>query len=154
MKYSALLLAALASLSLPLLAADKGSHHGHTNHVAHDAAAAGAPSTLELQQANSVMHKDMDITYTGDADIDFLRGMIAHHQGAVEMARVQLRYGRDAKVTRLAEEIIRAQNLEIAWMQKWLTQLEAQPRKPIVTEPRRGMWNDSNWSGKTWLGER
>ena len=147
----ALLVVGLATVSLNAMAADTSSHHGH-----HAAAATptDAPSTRELKEANAVMHKDMDIAYTGDADIDFLRGMIAHHQGAVDMARVQLRYGRDAKVTRLAQEIIRAQNLEIAWMQKWLAQLEAQPRKPIVTEPRHGSWNDSNWSGRTWLGER
>jgi uncharacterized protein (DUF305 family) len=149
------LVMSLMVVALPAVAAEHGAHHGHGSHGATaDSAAATVPSTLELQQANATMHKDMDIAYTGDADIDFLRGMIAHHQGAVEMARVQLRYGRDAKVTRLAEEIIRAQNLEIAWMQKWLTQLEAQPRKPIVTEPRRGMWNDSNWNGRSWLGER
>ncbi|TKW61831.1 MAG: DUF305 domain-containing protein [Blastochloris viridis] len=147
-----LLIAGLAAASLNAVAEDHSGHHGH--HAAPATAKAEAPSTVEFQQANAVMHKDMDIAFTGDADIDFLRGMIAHHQGAVEMARVQLRYGRDAKVTRLAQEIIRAQNLEIAWMQKWLAQLEAQPRKPIVTEPRSGSWNDANWSGRTWLGER
>lgn len=143
------------TVSFNAMAETPSAHHGHHGSAAHvDTAAASAPSTVEFQKANALMHKDMDIAFTGDADIDFLRGMIAHHQGAVEMARVQLRYGRDAKVTRLAQEIIRAQNLEIAWMQKWLTQLEAQPRKPIVTEPNRSSWNDSNWSGRTWLGER
>ncbi len=136
---------------------DHTMHHGHA--AAHSAApsaaqATDAPSTRELNEANAVMHKAMDITYTHDADIDFLRGMIAHHRGAVDMARVQLRYGRDARVTRMAQEIIRAQELEIAWMEKWLVQLEALPRKPIVTEPRRGLWSDKAWNGKTWLGER
>lgn len=134
--------------------APANAHQGHTMHgMAHEQKPM-APSTLELQKANADMHKAMDITYTHDADIDFLRGMIAHHQGAVDMAEVQLRYGRDPKVTRLAQEIIRAQNLEIAWMSKWLTQLEAMPRKPIVTEPRSTGWSDKSWNGKTWMGER
>lgn len=158
-----LLITGLTAISLNVMAENPSAHQGHHGHHGSPAAKAGAtaahaPSTRELQEANATMHKDMDIAYTGDADIDFLRGMIAHHQGAVEMAQVQLRYGSDSKVTRLAQEIIRAQNLEIAWMQKWLGQLEDQRAKngpkPIVTEPRRGLWSDSNWNGKTWLGER
>lgn len=81
------------------------------------------PSRAYLE-ANKVMHEGMDITFSGDADIDFLKGMIAHHQGAVDMAQVQLKYGEDAQVKRLSRDIIRAQNLEIRWMQSWLRELE------------------------------
>ena len=48
------------------------------------------------------MHKDMAIAYTGDSDIDFVRGMIPHHQAAIDMARIQLEYGKDAEIRKLA----------------------------------------------------
>lgn len=111
-------------------------------------------STKALNDANMTMHKGMDITYTGDADIDFLRGMIAHHQGAVDMAQAQLQYGKDAQVRRLAMDIVRAQNLEIAWMTKWLAQLEAKGAKVSSDTPRQGKFVDAHWMGDTWMNER
>eukprot|EP01035_Chromulina_nebulosa_P040156 gene40155-54291_t len=44
-------------------------------------------ATTAYKAANTKMHKDMDIAFTGDADADFVRGMIPHHQGAIDMAR-------------------------------------------------------------------
>ena len=49
------------------------------------------------------MHADMSIDYTGDPDKDFIRGMIPHHQGAIDMAKVVLKYGKDPKVKELAK---------------------------------------------------
>ena len=61
------------------------SGHGSMHHGAAEAAAPkgdNSPSSMALAIANGRMHKDMDITYTGQADVDFVRGIIAHHQGA------------------------------------------------------------------------
>jgi hypothetical protein len=79
------------------------------------------PSSKAYDQANIDMHKGMDIRFTGDADVDFARGMIPHHQGAVEMAKIVLKYGRDPELKKLAEEIIKAQEFEIGFMKDWLS---------------------------------
>jgi len=71
------------------------------------------------------MHQDMAVPLTGDADVNFLAGMIPHHQGAVDMAEVVLKYGKDPKVKKLAQDIVAAQKKEIAIMQAWLAEKKA-----------------------------
>jgi uncharacterized protein (DUF305 family) len=78
------------------------------------------PSSLAFQGVNAKMHANMDIAFTGNADVDFVKGMIPHHQGAIDMAKVVLAFGKDPEVKKLAEGIIKAQEEEIAWMNTWL----------------------------------
>ena len=78
-------------------------------------------STKEFQAADHSMMSGMsDIQYTGHADHDFVAHMIPHHEGAVAMAKVELKYGKDAKLRALAKEIIASQDREIAFMKQWL----------------------------------
>ncbi|WID99155.1 DUF305 domain-containing protein [Bosea vestrisii] len=92
---------------------------GHTM-PGHAMPASDTPSTKAYLAANDRMHKDMMVKFTGDADVDFMRGMIPHHQGAIEMAKIVLEHGKDPQVRKLAEEVIKAQDGEIAMMKKWL----------------------------------
>ena len=55
-----------------------------------------------------------------DPDHAFIRGMIPHHQGAIDMAQIELRYGKDAKTRALASIILRDQQAQIAEMARWL----------------------------------
>jgi uncharacterized protein (DUF305 family) len=109
---------ALLSLSVPAHAQSM-DHSGHGT-ATPTAPANTAPSTAAFQQANKKMHEGMAIAFTGNADVDFMRGMIPHHQGAIDMAKVVLTYGKDPQVKKLAQEIIAAQEKEIAEMQDWL----------------------------------
>lgn len=109
------ILAATLSLALAAPVLAQQGHGGHGQ------AARGEPaSTRELREANARMHRDMNIRYTGNADRDFAAAMIPHHEGAIAMARIQLRHGTDPEMRRLAESIIAAQESEIAQLRAFL----------------------------------
>lgn len=76
-------------------------------------------STKAYRDAMAKMDQGMAIIYSGNADKDFVAGMIPHHQGAIDMAKVELQYGKDPQLKRLARDIIAAQQKEIAFMQSW-----------------------------------
>ena len=85
-----------------------------------EGAASDNAATKAFKAANDRMHGDMAITFSGNADVDFIKGMMPHHQGAIDMAKIELEHGKDPKVRKLAREIIKAQNTEIAFMKAWL----------------------------------
>ncbi len=66
------------------------------------------------------MHQEMSLPYTNDVDIDFVRGMIPHHQGAIDQAYVLLRHSKNPRLRRLAGGIVASQKREILFMKKWL----------------------------------
>ncbi len=101
------------AFTLPALAQE-------ADHSAHQGTAVESPSTTAFIAANAKMHEGMAIDFTGNADEDFVRGMIAHHQGAIDMAKIELQYGKDESLRKLAEEIIAAQEGEIRMMEDWL----------------------------------
>src|SRR2546425_11116460 len=70
----------------------------------------------ENDAAMAKMMAAMDVKPSGDVDADFVATMVPHHQGAVDMAQAQLRYGRNEQLRRIAQEIIVTQQEEIAAM--------------------------------------
>lgn len=115
----------IAALSLPLLALMSAvafaQDHDHSAHD-HNAASSAPKSeaTEAFEKAHARMHDDMMAALTGDPDVDFMQGMIPHHQGAIDMAEIVLKHGKDPETRKLAEEIIKAQTAEIAFMREWL----------------------------------
>jgi Domain of unknown function (DUF305) len=77
------------------------------------------------------MMAGMAVLPSGDVDQDFAAGMIPHHQGAIDMAQAELRYGRNEQLRRIAQEIIVEQQQEIVAMRLAL----GQPLPPSVSAP-------------------
>jgi Domain of unknown function (DUF305) len=95
------------------------------------ASAAEAPYLAENVGAMSKMMIDMGIKPSGDVDTDFVAMMAPHHQGAIEMAQAELRYGRNVQLRRMAQEIIVTQLQEISAMRLAL----GQPLPPAIASP-------------------
>jgi len=115
------------------------SHRNRTTYDEIDAAlfCGSASNTSEptfysdMTKVNAHMHDGMKIEPTGDIDRDFMRMMIPHHQGAIDMALLQLKYGHDEKLKRLAQSIIVEQGQEIAYMRTLLNR----PSGPTTSRP-------------------
>ena len=90
-----------------------------------------APFLAENEAAMNKMMADMDVKPTGDVDRDFVAMMVPHHQGAVEMAKIMLRYGHNEQLRRLAQEIIVTQQQEITTMRLAI----GDPPSPSVASP-------------------
>jgi uncharacterized protein (DUF305 family) len=86
--------------------------------------------TSLMMQAMERMHKDMNIVPTGNPDRDFAAMMIPHHRGAIDMAKVELQFGKNPVLRRLAQGIIVEQLQEIEVMRRELRQLSAASKEP------------------------
>ena len=104
-----LTLAAVAVAALPVLA--QAQHQGHGTMGGSDQA---------YMDAHQKMTGDMQVKPTGDSDRDFAAMMIPHHQGAIDMARIALKHGKDPEIRKLAEAVVSAQESEIAQLKEWL----------------------------------
>ena len=97
--------------------ANEQPHQAHMNMQM----STGSAMQQELMQGMDQMNQDMmAAAQYKDPDVAFAAGMLPHHIGAVKMAEVELKYGKDPEMRKLAEDIINAQQAEIEQMQKWL----------------------------------
>jgi len=78
------------------------------------------PSSQAFNGITAKMHQDMAITFTGNADVDFVKLMIPQHQAAIDRAKVVLAFGKDPEVKKVAEGVIKTQEAELARMNEWL----------------------------------
>jgi uncharacterized protein (DUF305 family) len=84
-------------------------------------AAPFSPATKAYLEAAERMHAPMmEGVQASDPDVAFVRGMVPHHQAAIDMAKVVLQYGKDPQTRKLAEDVVREQQREITEMQEWL----------------------------------
>lgn len=79
-----------------------------------------SPADKAFMAGMMTMSHDMDaVKPTGNTDKDFVAMMLPHHQGAVDMAKVELRYGKDPMLRKMAADIVRSQDQEITEMKAW-----------------------------------
>jgi uncharacterized protein (DUF305 family) len=115
------LAARIAAAQQPEIDAMTAWQKAHTAPAAPGADAGAVKSAYSAandKMMNAMMGDSM--AHSGNADRDFVKMMIPHHQGAIEMANVQLKYGGDPQLKALALKIVAAQEAEIAEMNGWL----------------------------------
>ena len=101
---------------IPTLAAPATQHTSHPQ----GSMPAGAPHWEGLMESMTRMHSAMSSTRpSADADTDFVALMLPHHQAAIDMARIELTFGTDPQLRRLAQEIVTDQESEIQLMRLW-----------------------------------
>jgi uncharacterized protein (DUF305 family) len=119
-----------AAMALLMLSACSEAPEGSREMLPNPEGAAKDDYSNEAQKAyaaaNAKMHSGMG-QIPADADEAFMAGMILHHQGAVDMAKIALEHGKDPEVRALAQKVIAAQQAEIKEMQAWLDKRGVKP---------------------------
>lgn len=118
--------------------AQQGNMEGHMQHQMSSQTASGASATdnsfdVQMGHAMERMDQDMMVKPSGNYDRDFAAMMVPHHQGAVDMARIELQFGKDPVLRRLAQAIIVEQLQEIEVMNLELKQLPTASSSPAPT---------------------
>jgi hypothetical protein len=103
----------MVAMALWMLAAALGAGVGHTMSAA-QAGHAMSPAAQAYMVGMERMSRDMNAPMSGDADRDFAAMMIPHHTGAIDMAKVELRYGKDPMLRRMAQDVVTTQEREIS----------------------------------------
>jgi len=101
------------------------------------------------------MHDEMMIGMGyNDPDTAFAKGMLGHHRGAVEMAKIELKYGTDEAMRQLAQDVITAQQAEIDVLNKWLASHPdaAKPKPNTVAMQQAYAKSMENMHGEMTLG--
>jgi hypothetical protein len=136
--FGARLLVAFAAPSLVFSAFAQETHPAAQKAASPDESAFLA----ENDAAMTKMMNDMATKPSGDIDRDFVAMMAPHHQGAIDMAVIELRYGKNEQLRRIAQEIVVSQLQEIAAMKLAIGEPVAasapaptQPEKAPVTAP-------------------
>lgn len=88
--------------------------------LAAPASAQQSTASKGYMDAMSKMQAGMPKVHNSDPDVDFAQMMIPHHQGAIDMAKVEIQYGKDPTLRAMAEKMIKDQEKEIADLEKWL----------------------------------
>ena len=78
------------------------------------------PSSQAFNGLIAKMNAEMALPFSGNADVDFVKRMIAHHQAAIDMAKTVLAFGKDVEIKKVAEGVVKADEADIATMQEWL----------------------------------
>ena len=106
-------IAVAACIAVAPVASAQGDHDGHEGHSA---------ASQAYMDAMAAMNEAMEaMRMSGEPGVDFALMMIPHHQSAIDMARAYLESGdTDPELTRLSQEVVAAQEAEIAFLRAWL----------------------------------
>ena len=112
---------AMAASALAFAAPALAQTAAHAQHDMSKPAHAAGKTSMAMHSSMDEMHKMMkSMTMTGNQDMDFAMMMVAHHQGAVDMAQAQIDHGKDKQMISAAKKIIAAQKKEIAMFEAWM----------------------------------
>jgi uncharacterized protein (DUF305 family) len=124
MRFAVVACLTVAALTIVTVLLGRGAARAGTPQMematSHAGAGDGDTFMVMMDEAMRRMDAGMNVAPTGDPDRDFARMMIPHHQGAVDMALAELRFGKDERLRRLAQGIIVEQRQEIAVMRSIL----------------------------------